>query len=228
MSLIAKDKPGNFTPAPAGNHVAVCISLIDIGMQHGEYQGKETHREQVIIGWELSEELMPAQDGQQQEPFTVSEFFTNSLSEKSKLRPMLESWRGRPFTDTELEGFDLTTIVGKPCMVNVVHEQKKDGVRAKVSSVTPLPKSMPKPRQIRPSLIFDCDNPDAEIFNGFSEKMKALIQKSDNWKSFLARGRGTNRQPGLEEGAEESDGAGVEGLTEIPQDDDIPFDSCPF
>lgn len=227
MGLIAKDSPNTYTPAPAGNHVAVCVSLIDIGMQHGEYQGKETHREQIIIGWELSDEMMPAEPGQQPEPFTVSEFFTNSLSEKSKLRPMLESWRGRPFTEDELAGFDLSTIVGKPCMVNVVHEQKKNGVRAKVSGVTPLPKSMPKPRQIRPATIFDCDNPDMEVFNGFSEKMQALIAKSDNWRAFQSRGRGTAGKPYLdagEDGGHESSPRGVNGgLGESFDNDDIPF-----
>lgn len=223
MGLIAKDSGGNFEPAPAGNHIARCYSLIDIGMQHGEYQGKPTAREQIIIGWELPEEIMPHEDGQQGDPFTVSEFFTNTLSEKGKLRPILESWRGRAFTDAELDGFDLTTIVGVPCMVNVVHKPKSGGgVRATVTSVTPLPKSMKCPPAMRPKVIFDCDNPDMELFNSFGDGMKKLIERSDNWRAFQARRGRSGRQQDVGSG---SDAEAYGAVDDVPWDDpdDLPF-----
>lgn len=209
MGLIAKNKGGgSFTPCPAGTHIARCVSIIDIGMQHSEYQGKPTSREQIIIGWEVPEERVQTEDGDK--PAFASEFFTNSLNEKAKLRHVLESWRGRAFTEAELEGFDLQAILDKPCQLTVIHEAKADGgVKAKISGVTPLHKSMTCPPRENPLVVFDIDNPDMKLFDSFSDGMKKLIEKSDQWKARTARG---GRPPMSEPGA-----------FDIPADDDIPF-----
>ena len=37
---------GEFEQAPAGTHMAVCIRVIDIGTQDGEYQGKPNSKRQ--------------------------------------------------------------------------------------------------------------------------------------------------------------------------------------
>lgn len=211
MGLIAKNKQGgSFTPCPAGTHIARCVSIIDIGMQHSEYQGKPTSREQIIIGWEVPEERVHTEDGDK--PAFASAFYTNSLNEKANLRGVLESWRGRPFTEKELEGFDLTTILDKACQLTVVHEPKKngDGINAKIAGVTPLHKSMTCPPRENPLVVFDIDNPDMKLFDSFSDGMKKLIEKSDQWKARAARG---GRQPMSDPGAYDS----------IPDDDDLPF-----
>ena len=33
--------------------------MIDLGTQKNEYQGQITHKRQVLIGWELTDELIP-------------------------------------------------------------------------------------------------------------------------------------------------------------------------
>jgi hypothetical protein len=98
---------GDFQHAPIGTHAARCIRLIDLGTQQGEWQGKPTFKNQVLVMWELPDELMEAQDDGQPRPFIVSKFYTNSLSEKANLRKDLTTWRGRDFTDDELDRFDL-------------------------------------------------------------------------------------------------------------------------
>lgn len=210
MGLIAKNKGGEFTPCPAGTHIARCVSIIDLGMQHSEYQGKPTSREQVIIGWEIPEERVSGDDGDK--PAFVSEFYTNSLNEKAKLRHHLESWRGRAFTEAELDGFDLHNILDKPCQVTVVHEKKQDGgIKTKVTSVTPLHKSMTCPARENDLVCFDIDNPDMRLFDSFSDGMKKMIERSDNWKALGVR---NGRRAG------EADA----GAYDIPYDDsDIPF-----
>ena len=40
---------GTFEQAPVGAHVARCISLVDIGTHHGEYEGVANVRHQVIV-----------------------------------------------------------------------------------------------------------------------------------------------------------------------------------
>lgn len=171
---------GTFEQAPVGAHVARCIKLIDIGTHHGEYEGVPNVRHQIIIGWELPGETIQTGDYAGQ-PFTVSEFYTLSLHEKGKLRPMLESWRGRPFTETELKGFDLQNLLGKPCMVQV-GRSKKD--RAKVQAVMSLPKGMNAPDQVNPSVYFDLSKFDQAKFDALSDGIKGLIQKSDEWAAL--------------------------------------------
>jgi hypothetical protein len=62
--------------------------------------------------------------------------FTLSLHEKASLRKILQSWRGKAFTPEELKKFDVTTILGKPCLITVTHEPKDGGgVYANVGAV---------------------------------------------------------------------------------------------
>ncbi len=177
--MIASDNGGGteFEQAPIGAHMARCIKLIDIGTHHGEYEGVPNVRHQIIIGWELPGELIS--DGEYAgQPFTVSEFYTLSLGEKSKLRPMLESWRGKPFSEDELRGFDLKNLLGKPCMVQV-GRNKKD--RAKVQAVMSSPKGMTVPEQVNPSIYFDIADIGGEAFEGLTKGIKGLIEKSDEY-----------------------------------------------
>lgn len=75
----------------------------------------------------------------------VVQRYTLSLHEKSKLRPMLEAWRGRKFTNEELEGFDLERLLGANCQVQVCHNISSDGqVYANVQAVVPAAKGAAK------------------------------------------------------------------------------------
>lgn len=174
MALTVSDKGGgDFQQAPVGAHAARCIKIIDIGTQHSEFQGKPTVREQVIITWELPNELMD--DGR---PFTVSKYYTASLHEKATLRHDLESWRGRAFSEEELTGFSLKNILGKPCMLSIVDKEGK----SRVGGVMALPKGTVVPPQINPSVVFDISEWDDKVFNSLSEKIKETIMQCDEVK----------------------------------------------
>ena len=121
MGRYAKSSGGEFQQCPAGTHVARCIKLIDLGTQHGEYQGKPTRREQIVVQWEVPGETIDTESGPQ--PMIVSKFYTNSLGEKANLRGDLETWRGLQFTPDELAGFDLMKILNAPALINVIHNE---------------------------------------------------------------------------------------------------------
>jgi hypothetical protein len=128
-----------FTPAPEGVHQAVCVDVIDRGWLPNQFKpGTEQHK--VDLAWQINE---LRDDG---ERFVVYKRYTLSLNEKATLRHDLESWRGRPFTREEEMGFDVETIIGANCLINVQHKPSKDGSRtyANVMSVMPLIKGMPK------------------------------------------------------------------------------------
>ena len=200
--LIAKNSGGDFTPAPAGTHSAICYQVIDLGMQTGSYAGKITRRRQVLLTFELCEE--PMKDGR---PFSISKFYTLSLNEKATLRHDLESWRGRPFTAEELDGFDLKRVIGVPCLVTIVHEQNSEGrTRAKINNVAAPMKGMARPAQVNPPVSFDIDEWNDDVYAGLTEFVKKTIMASEE---YIVRTAPENGH--------------VPGRDEVPSDDDIPF-----
>lgn len=167
---------GDFEKAPAGTHVAVCFRIIDLGTQHEEYQGEEHVRSKVLISWELPGETMA--DGR---PFAVSRFYTNSLHEKSALRKDLEAWRGRAFTEAELQGFDLAKVLGVPCLVAVTHTESG---REKVTAVLALPKGTPAPKPSNPLQTFFLDEWDDAVWETIPKGIQAIIKASDEYKAL--------------------------------------------
>lgn len=176
MSLTASDKGGgDFEITPEGQYVGRCFKIIDMGTQTttGQFGVKEQHK--VMVSWELLDDPKMA-DGR---PFSVSQFYTVSLHEKAKLRADLEAWRGRKFTAAELEGFDLGTVLGAYCMLQVVHSE--DGKYANVQTI--MAYKGEKPKAVNPNVVFDIDKPDMDVFNAMSENMQNKITGSPEWRS---------------------------------------------
>ena len=183
MSRFAQEKGGDFKQLEAGTHIARCVSLIDLGQQPGEYEGKPTLKNKVVIGFEVPGETIKMDDGTEK-PMVISRFITNSLSERSQLRPMLESWRGREFTTEELMKFDLQTILGAPALLSVVHVNGK----ARINSASKLVKGMTCPPQINPSRCFWLDEWDPAAFAELPEGFQKLIKASVEYRAFTAGG----------------------------------------
>ena len=107
MGLILTDGGGRYTPTPEGLWPAVCVDVVDLGMQETPWGPKQ----KVELYWEI-EELDP-----KGVRFTVRTRYTASLNDKANLRKQLEAWRGRKFTAQELKGFDLEVLVGVNCQL---------------------------------------------------------------------------------------------------------------
>ena len=113
MSLIARaSEGGTFTPVPPGMHLARCYRVVDLGTQKSEYLGQVKNLPKIMIQFEVHSEddngnALVTPKG---EPMTISKNFTLSLAEKATLRKDLVSWRGREFTNDELNGFELKNI----------------------------------------------------------------------------------------------------------------------
>lgn len=139
MAIIATGGSGTtFKPAPAGVHQGVCCDVVDMGLLEVTYAGQTKKQHKVRIVWQI-EELMD--DGK---PYIAQKRYTLSLHEKSNLRLDLQSWRGRPFTDDELRGFDLEKLLGVNCLLGIVHVNKAGETYANVTAVMPLKKGMPQ------------------------------------------------------------------------------------
>lgn len=125
MSLIVK-KGGNYTPPPEGLWRAVCVDVVDLGMVKSEWG--EKHKCRIV--WELEKEMG---DGKR---YTASKQYGLSLHHKSTLYKDLKSWRGREFTQEELDGFDLEKVIGAPCNLLIQHDEKDGSVYGNVTAIT--------------------------------------------------------------------------------------------
>ena len=138
MPIIVKDNRREFTPAPEGLHQAVCVDVIDLGMQPSQWGEKQ----KVEIRWQLDQldELTARR-------FLVTSRYTMSLNEKATLRHPREAWREKKFSQEELQGFDLEKLLGVNCQVQIVHNlSDKGGTFANVQAIVPLGKGMVKMR----------------------------------------------------------------------------------
>lgn len=135
MGLVLKDS-NDFQLAPEGQHQAVCVDVVDLGMVAVEWNGQKKTQHKCRIVWEI-DELMP--NGKR---FTVRRQFTASLGSKASLRTFLEAWRGRPFTDAELAGFDTEQLIGVNALLQVVHTKKGDRTYDNINAIMRLAKGM--------------------------------------------------------------------------------------
>lgn len=158
---------GDFAPHPEGTTGAVCIRVVDLGTQDG---GQFGPKRKVMITWESSE-LMS--DGR---PFLINKFYSHSFHEKAKLRQDLEAWRGKAFADGE--AFDLSALIGKPCLLNILHN---DRGYADVRSISPLPKGMTPTQATQDTVVFNLDAPDWDEFEKLSERLQERIAKSPEY-----------------------------------------------
>lgn len=171
-------------PVEAGNHIARCIQVIDLGTQPEKAfeTGEDQLNHKIRITWEIPNEIIEWTDKETGEAKSrcqvISQEFKASLHEKSKLRKTLASWRGRDFTPEELNGFELTKLLEKACFLNIVHTKKDDNKYANISAVTPLAKGMTCPAQITPSIYFDIDQIDWDVYNSLPSFLQDKIQKS--------------------------------------------------
>ena len=78
-------------------------------------------------------------------PKILSKIFTNSLNEKSNLKKCLEAWRGKKFSEQELQGFDLVNILRKGCQLQVLHSEKNGKIYPSIASFMALPKGTKVP-----------------------------------------------------------------------------------
>lgn len=182
--IITTDSSSNFTPCPAGTFLARCCRIIDLGTQSTEYQGEVKPAHKALITFEVTDPDTFTDSGG---CFTVSKRYTASLHEKAALRRDLEAWRGAKFSDAELQRFDLASVLGKTCLLSIVHVDKDGKTFANIGGVMKAPKGMTGSEPSEPLLHFDLAAPNWNIFDTLGEKLKAQIAASPEYKAARAK-----------------------------------------
>jgi hypothetical protein len=204
MAITAEN---NYTPrelTPAGSYIARCYSMIEIGTIETEYKGEKKWLHKVRIGWEFPLETKVFNEEKGEQPIVISKEYTLSMADKANLRADLANWRGKAFSEEEAKRFDITKLVGVPCMINVIHEPGKQDpskIYEKVGSIMPLPKGTVCPPQINPTFILSYDDWDDAKFEALPDFIKDKIKLSKQFKnlhindSILTKDAPINNEP---------------------------------
>ena len=164
-----------FPIAPADVHNGVCVGVIDLG----------THTSQ-LYGPKRSVRLLFEIDAQRNDGknFVVNRDFGFTVSKKSALRAILDSWRGKPFSEQEeKEGFDLAKLLGQPAAVQVIHKEDGGNTYANVGTVTKLMKGMTPMKATYPLVSFFFDDHGKNIPANIPDWIKSKIMKSAEWNA---------------------------------------------
>lgn len=180
MGIVAKNSGFTRELVPAGNYIARCYKMIEIGTVAEVVMGQTKTLHKVRIGWELPTETKVFDQARGEQPLVIDQEYTLSMNEKSNLRKMLESWRGKAFTEKEAEAFDITALLGKPCMLNIIHKQNKSGTNTyeQIAGVTAVVKGMQVPEQVSKTFVLSYDGWNQDLFDSLPEFIRTKMQSS--------------------------------------------------
>lgn len=178
---LPKSAKSSFEKCPEGNHIAVCYEVLDLGTQEVTFSGESKKKRMIWIGWETPDEIMS--DGR---PYVIGKRYTLSSHEKSTLRKHLESWRGKRFTEDELETFDIKNLIGVGCLLNVVHSEHDGNTYANIEAVARLPKGTQAPSLTNIPVYVSLEPGafNAAEFNSLSDRMQETIAASPEYQEL--------------------------------------------
>ncbi len=181
MSIFATNNGTQRELIPAGNYIARCYQMIEIGTVTENILGKQVIQKKVRIGWELPLELKVFKEENGEQPLVISKEYTLSLNEKANLRKDLKGWRGQDFTEKEAVAFDITKLLGVACMLNIIHKpSKSDPTRVfeEIAGITSVPKGMTAPPQINKTFALSYDAFNDDLFSSLPDFVKNKMQGS--------------------------------------------------
>lgn len=185
----AAQNDGASSIAPSGTHVARCYQIIHIGTIADSFQGEPRMVNKVRIVFELPDCLTVFNQDKGEQPYSIGQDFTVSMHEKSGLRKFVQTWLGKSMTDREANDFDISTLLGRDCMLTVMHKESNQGkVFANIQGISSLMKGLVCPEPINEPFLLDYDQPDFESkLETLPEWLRAKVMSSKEY-SFLKGG----------------------------------------
>jgi hypothetical protein len=172
MSVIIEKKRKQL--APVGMHAAYLVLVVNAGTQEGKFGPKK----RVILGFELSGCKTVFKEENGEEPFMLSNTFNHSLDKKSSFVQFLKPWIGGEFAKNTK--FDVSSLLGKPCYANVVHDTNRDGdLVAIIIGVMPIPSGTAVPEQALPSLSYSVEDGFNDVFSQLPTWIQDKIKASE-------------------------------------------------
>jgi hypothetical protein len=187
--MALKAPSGNNTSrqiAPEGAYPARCYQIIDLGttMQTGQFPGK---KRKVQFIFELPTETYEFEKGEGLKPFYARSIYNLSMNEKAVLRRDIEAWAGKKMSNEIAGEFDIFTLLGRPCIVNITHIEKGDATYANIIGMSPLPKGMVCPPAFNNALCYNTEEHDETVFSQLPEFIQDKIKMSDEWIARISK-----------------------------------------
>ena len=179
MKIKDRAKPA-LPPVPAGQYLAICVGVYDLGEQYSEKY--KNYSPKLMITFDIPSVTIEI-DGKQ-EPRQLSREFTISGKSNSNLRAFISSWNGIQYSDEAFGEFDPLTQVGKPAMINVLLNET--GEYANIDTIMPLFPGLPTPTTATPMMSWDMDKWDDNLFNQLPTWVQEKIKKSTQYQKLHA------------------------------------------
>jgi hypothetical protein len=216
MGLMASSSGGGgYEQVPEGRHRAVCYKIVDGGtLMEGFQSEPERPRHCVFLFWELPDLRMD-----DDRPMSIFKQYTLSLNENSALHKHLKAWRNKSFSEKEMNGgFDLRTVLGVSCEIEVDHNSNG---RAVVTSIFPPTGGARKTATVNDQVAFDIDIYCAEFAGNSSPESKAHCDMFDELPRFMCERIETSleMQAALRKGNKAAP-AGLAAMAQKKDDDD--------
>ncbi len=171
---------------PSGLQKFRCIQVIDLGTQKKEYLGAVKYQKRVMLTIELVNTNHQFKEGEKEMPFVIKQEFTNSLDERGKLLPFLESWKGESIQGNELDDLDLFKFcLNRTGLVNVTigTSKKNPSVKfAQISAIMPQQEGEKTPAARNAIIGFEIGAPCPVLLPG--EKKFSLLPYEEVYKQL--------------------------------------------
>lgn len=187
MSIIArKTTTKDFEPIEEGSYPARIYQIIHEGTITG-FQGQLQNKVRITFEFPTEMKVFKEENGEQ--PQVLSNEYTLSFHEKSQLRKVIDACDPKALKTISDDGFveeyDIENLLGKACLVTIVHKEGKDGnTYANIGNCTVLPKGMVCPPQVNPSKSLSFDNFDKEFFESLPQFIKDKIKSSTEYQTM--------------------------------------------
>lgn len=137
--VVARPGQSKFQAHSNGTHLMQCVDVIDLGEKVVSFPDKPSY-----LAPTCAIVFASGERNGDNSLITVQKDYTVSTSERSNLRKALEAWRGKPWTDEEIEaGIPLGKLAGKNAIVTVNQKKTKKGrTFAEIMSIAPPMKGM--------------------------------------------------------------------------------------
>jgi len=174
---------------PEGTHTCILWSIIDMGTQEGEWEGKKNSYEKVQFGWEFPSLMREFQDedgSKIEKPMCKWVKYTKSLDSKANMPGVIQGIIGKGI---EGETFEAKHLLGKKSLMQIVHEAKEGGGKKEViASIMPIPDGVPMPEQFNTTRYFSIEDHEGETLPDWMQGfMKELIENSPEWQEKIAK-----------------------------------------
>jgi len=203
-------------PLPVDNYPARVVQVIDLGLHPQKaWEGQEKPpANHVRMVYELSHEFLKDENGDdmKDKPRWISEEFPlfNLSSERAK-----STSRYMAIDPTGSAGGDFTQLVGMPCVVAVVNNEKAGRIYNNVGGVSGPIKGMEFPDLVNDPLVFELDNPDMGVWASLPDWLKEKITSNLEYEGSALKAAIEGGTPAPEEPASSEDDGAYE--------EDVPF-----